>query len=81
VQAADVADPAENEPVGQSPLTDARPEAAQCLPAGQGVQTDELAPPDENDPGEHSPLIAVRPVALQNAPASQGKHDLWPVRF
>jgi hypothetical protein len=81
VQAVDVANPAENEPVGQSPLTDPKPEVTQCLPAGQGVQADELAPPDENDPGEHSPLAAVSPEALQNAPASQGRHDLWPVRF
>jgi hypothetical protein len=81
VQAADDADPAEKEPGGQSPLTDIKPEAAQYLPAGQGVQSDELAPPDENDPGEHSPLAAVSPVPLQNAPASQGKHTLCPVRF
>jgi hypothetical protein len=52
VQAADEADPAEKEPAGQSPLI--KPEAAQYLPAGQGMHaTDEVAPPEENDPAGH----------------------------
>ena len=38
VQEADAADPVEKEPAGQSPLTEARPDAAQCLPAGHLVQ-------------------------------------------
>ena len=72
MQAADEAEPVEKEPAGQSPLT--RPEAAQYLPAGQGVHADELAPPEENVPGGQWPLTAVRPVLLQNAPGSQSKH-------
>jgi hypothetical protein len=67
------ADPVEKEPAGQTPLNWARPEAAQYLPAGQGVHADELAPPEENVPGEQRPLTAVRPVLLQNAPGSQSK--------
>ena len=75
MQAADEADPAEKEPAGQLPLNCTRPEAAQYLPAGQGMHAaDEVAPPEENDPGEQRPLTAVRPVLLQNAPGSQSKH-------
>jgi hypothetical protein len=80
VQAADEADPVEKEPTGQSPLI--KPEAAQYLPAGQGVhEADEVAPAEENDPGEHTPLTAETPVLLQYAPGSQSKHELVPVRF
>ena len=69
------ADPVEKEPAGQSPLNWARLEAAQYLPAGQGVHAaDDVAPPEENDPGEQRPLTAARPVLLQNAPGSQSKH-------
>ncbi len=71
MQAADEADPVEKEPAGQSPLNCTKPEAAQYLPAGQGVHADEVAPPEENDPGEQRPLTAV---LLQNAPGSQSKH-------
>ena len=74
MQAADAADPAEKEPAGQSPLICIRPEAAQYLPAGQGMHADVVAPPEENDPGEQRPLTAARPVLLQNAPGSQSKH-------
>ena len=77
MQAADEAEPVEKEPAGQSPLT--RPEAAQYLPAGQGVHADEVAPPEENVPGEQRPLTEVRPVLLQYAPASQSKHEPLPV--
>ncbi len=79
MQAADEADPVENEPAGQSPLI--KPEAAQYLPAGQGVHADDAAPPEENDPGEQRPLTAARPVLLQNAPGSQSQQAAWPVRF
>ncbi len=78
MQAADEADAVEKEPAGQSPLI--RPEAAQYLPAGQGVHAaDEVAPPEEYDPGEHKPLTVMRPMPLQNAPASQSKHEPLPV--
>ena len=78
MQAADEAEPVEKEPAGQSPLI--TPEAAQYLPAGQGVHAaDEVAPLEEKDPGEQRPLTAVRPVLLQYAPASQSKHEPWPV--
>ncbi len=73
MQATDEAEPVEKEPAGQSPPI--RPEAAQYLPAGQGMQAaGEVAPPEENVPGEQRPLTALRPVLLQNAPGSQSKH-------
>ena len=75
MHAEDVAKPTEYEPITHFPVSIARPDVAQYLPAGQGVHAaDEVAPLDEKDPGEQRSLTAVRPVLLQNAPGSQSKH-------
>ena len=71
MQAADEADPVENEPAGQSPLI--KPKAAQYLPAGQGVHAaDDVAPPLENVATGQSPDGNDRPTELQCLPGKHG---------